>query len=101
MTKKAKGGGPEVFVADYLLHGRGDLVKRLEAAASALTAVRQDEPRPAGLDNIAAGLIDDAILKSKNKASGAAPARVEWRPLLCWEWGLVVPPVAVSRAHAA
>jgi hypothetical protein len=69
MSKKAKAGaGPEIFVSGYLLHAKGgDLSKRLESAAAVLATLKQEDERPAGLENIAAALVEDAILKSKNK----------------------------------
>ena len=59
---------PEVFAANYLTHGKGDLVKRLMAVHAALRGVPQDALKlPPGLDNVAASLLDELVVRSKNK----------------------------------
>jgi len=58
----------EVFAANYLTHGKGDLVKRLMAVHAALRGVPQDALKlPPGLDNVAASLLDELVVRSKNK----------------------------------
>lgn len=67
MSKKAHASGEEVFASGYILSAKGpDILKRLESVTKRLESVDQDSPPP-GLDNVAAALIDDSILKSKNK----------------------------------
>jgi hypothetical protein len=68
MSQKVKAVGPEIFVHGYILSGKGgDLSKRLEATVSVLADIKQEDPRPEGLDNVAAALIHASILQAKSQ----------------------------------
>jgi sister-chromatid-cohesion protein PDS5 len=56
-----------IFAKGFLAASGGrDLAKRLETCFSTLKSIEQDDAGPpAGLDNIAAGLVAPALLRSK------------------------------------
>ena len=66
----AKPATNEVFVQGYLVTAKGsEVLRRLEAAFSTLKEIEQadHEQLPAGLENVAADVIQDAFLKAKSK----------------------------------
>jgi hypothetical protein len=73
MSKKnnPKSTGQEIFVEGYIIHGgkTSELNKRLETTVTILSRLSPDETRPEGLEYVAAALIDDTLLNSKNQVS--------------------------------
>jgi hypothetical protein len=73
MASKAKASaGSEVFAQGYLAGAKpNELLKRLDVTYSALKSLEQpeDETPIPGLDNIAAALIEDTILRNKSIVS--------------------------------
>jgi len=73
MSKKnnPKPTGQEIFVEGYIILGgkASELPKRLETTVNILSRLPSDDPKPAGLENVAAALMHETLLESKNQVS--------------------------------